>query len=482
MKRVISSIFILVIGCASIQEPNNDQTALLIGQIIYNGSGFESDFFLLNTTYKNSIEVTILNKETNSSTILKTDSDGIFSLGNLPSGEYLFKKLKLTAGSRDSNMALSSMSFGNVQSFSVIEGKVNNVGIINWKHNPDNIKYFLNKEYNEVYNYFSLNYPNSKWLKREWIKVKVNVNSAMPEFKSVSAEKEEFNKALEDSNKLIEMNPKSAFAYNNKGFLYYNRKKYDEAISVFTRAIELDPKYKLAYSNRGLCYCNKNEYDKAIEDCNKAIELDPEYKQAYNNRGLSYSGKKEFDKAIADYNKAIELDPKYNVAYNNRANLNRKKKNYDKAMSDYNKAIELDPKYVRTYNDRGYAYYLKKEYSKARLDIDKAIELDPKYILAYSYRGELELRLRNFDNALKDFEIALKLDENKNYTYICFMLYYWNAKRDLTKSLELLESAFQKGFKNVDTLYDEEDEGFFLKDVNQTKEFKQIVQKYNKIK
>ena len=78
------------------------------------------------------------------------------------------------------------------------------------------------------------------------------------------------------------------------------------------KAIELVPRDAEAYRQRGVAYAQgKGQYDQAISDFNKAIELDPKLAMAYNNRGLAYAlGKGQYDRAISDYNKAIDLDPK----------------------------------------------------------------------------------------------------------------------------------------------------------------------------
>jgi tetratricopeptide (TPR) repeat protein len=45
----------------------------------------------------------------------------------------------------------------------------------------------------------------------------------------------------------------------------------------YDKAIELDPKYAMSYYNRGRTYESKAEHDRAIADYDKAIELDPKY-------------------------------------------------------------------------------------------------------------------------------------------------------------------------------------------------------------
>ena len=88
--------------------------------------------------------------------------------------------------------------------------------------------------------------------------------------------------------------------------------EYEKAIEDYTKAIELKPDLAIAYNNRGNAYKGKGEFDVAIQDFNKAIELNPQFTIAYNNRGNAYRDKGEFDVAIQDFNKAIEVNPQYN--------------------------------------------------------------------------------------------------------------------------------------------------------------------------
>ncbi len=95
----------------------------------------------------------------------------------------------------------------------------------------------------------------------------------------------------------------------------YKKGNFDPALADFNKAIELDPKYALAYNGRGNVYDEKGNRDQAIADFTKAIELNPKYYEAYGSRSLAYSLQKNYDKAIADDLKQIELDPKQGAGY-----------------------------------------------------------------------------------------------------------------------------------------------------------------------
>jgi tetratricopeptide (TPR) repeat protein len=184
---------------------------------------------------------------------------------------------------------------------------------------------------------------------------------------------------------------------------------YQAAVADYTRAIELDPNDEVIVNSRGVAYYNLEEYDLALADYNRAIELDPNYVNAHNNRGIIYRNLEEYDLALADYTRAIELDPNHVLAYVNRGNVYKDLEEYDLALADYNRAIELDPNYASAYNNRGDAYYKLGNYQAAFADFNRAIELDPNYATAYNNRGWSNYQLSNYEAALADWTEAVRL-------------------------------------------------------------------------
>jgi tetratricopeptide (TPR) repeat protein len=123
----------------------------------------------------------------------------------------------------------------------------------------------------------------------------------------VHSDKGQFDRAIEDYNKVLEINPRDAVAYVNRGVAYYDKGQYDQAISDYNKAIEINPRDVYAYGNRGNVYYNKGQYDKAIADYNKVIEINPRDADAYYNRGIAHEAKSQYDKACSDWKQACEL-------------------------------------------------------------------------------------------------------------------------------------------------------------------------------
>ena len=82
-----------------------------------------------------------------------------------------------------------------------------------------------------------------------------------------------------------------------------------QALDYWSEQIRQKPSAAQNWENRGLIWNNRGKFDNAIKDLTEAIRLEPESASAYANRGYSWSMKGDFDKALKDYTKAMKLDP-----------------------------------------------------------------------------------------------------------------------------------------------------------------------------
>ncbi|MBI5395709.1 MAG: tetratricopeptide repeat protein [Verrucomicrobia bacterium] len=128
-------------------------------------------------------------------------------------------------------------------------------------------------------------------------------------------DKGDYDGAIADYNRALELDPKYALAYNNRGLVKSNKGDQDAAIADFDRALELDPKLAFAYNNRGKAYMEKGDYERAIQGCNRSIELYEKNPFAYNNRGWAYCRKRDYDRAWADVKKCRELGGKVDTKF-----------------------------------------------------------------------------------------------------------------------------------------------------------------------
>ena len=199
-------------------------------------------------------------------------------------------------------------------------------------------------------------------------------------------------RAINDCNEAIRLDPKYSKAYNNRGLAYQRRGEYDKSIADYSESIRLDAKDAIAFRGRGFASESKGELDKAIADYTEAIRLTPKDAKAYCWRGIAYEKNgRPRQKPLPTTPTPSGSNPKYAKAYYNRGiayleqgrlrqgdcRLHRghparpegspgrittvawpmsEKGDHDKAIADYTEAIRLDPKIAKAYCNRGWAY------------------------------------------------------------------------------------------------------------------------------
>ena len=87
-------------------------------------------------------------------------------------------------------------------------------------------------------------------------------------------------KALQQFDECIFNNYNYMVAYMEKGFIFFDAQKYDDALKVFSAAINVNNSYADAYYWLAKCYEAKNEKQEAIKNYQTAWQLDSTIKEA----------------------------------------------------------------------------------------------------------------------------------------------------------------------------------------------------------
>lgn len=210
-------------------------------------------------------------------------------------------------------------------------------------------------------------------------------------------------------------------AFNNRGNVHLSNRNYDRAIDDYNEAIRLDPKYAIAFNNRGLAYQRKGETDRAIEDFGEAIRLNPAYAMAFANRANARRIKGRIDLAIEDSDRAIGLSRSLAAAFLARALAYQEKAQWDfdaylsdgtyeeHAIEDFNEVIRLDPRNAAAFRNRGFVNSRRQQYDRAIQDFDEAIRLDPNVAAAFSGRAYALRFVGQYERAIADYRKALTL-------------------------------------------------------------------------
>lgn len=157
---------------------------------------------------------------------------------------------------------------------------------------------------------------------------------------SIKREKD-YERALEDMNEAIKLQPHYAGFFINRAFLRYNLDDYFGAMADYDYAISLDPTNVVAYFNRGLLLAEVHGNDRAIQDFTKVLQLNTDDYRALLNRSRLYEETGNYNLAIEDLNKVIARFPDFYGLYFSRMGIYEKMGDRKNAEKDYNKAMAL---------------------------------------------------------------------------------------------------------------------------------------------
>jgi tetratricopeptide (TPR) repeat protein len=86
--------------------------------------------------------------------------------------------------------------------------------------------------------------------------------------------------------------------------------KYEQAISDYEKIIELDPNFAPAYNALGLALKIRGaQTNDAVYYFKKALEIDPQFVSSYDNLGKLYYSEGDMDQAEQYFSKGLALDP-----------------------------------------------------------------------------------------------------------------------------------------------------------------------------
>lgn len=94
-----------------------------------------------------------------------------------------------------------------------------------------------------------------------------------------------------------------------KGVDAFKAKDFETAIVEFSKAIELNPTDHTLYGNLSASYFNVNKFEEAVESANKCISVNPSWSKGYQRKGMALAALDKNEEAKEAYEKGLELEP-----------------------------------------------------------------------------------------------------------------------------------------------------------------------------
>ncbi len=154
-------------------------------------------------------------------------------------------------------------------------------------------------------------------------------------------DRRDFAGLIDFCNSKIEIDNSNYLFLGARGKAYIELEEYDKAIIDITKALELHPNYATGLYNRGICYYKTEKYELAIIDLEKAKSLNNELYSIDFYLGVSYSCLENYEKGIELFSNHL-LDYKDEAALKCRADLYNLTNQFKKANKDIAKLLLIE--------------------------------------------------------------------------------------------------------------------------------------------
>ncbi len=240
--------------------------------------------------------------------------------------------------------------------------------------------------------------PKSKWawLWQGWILAKNK--------KDLVGAREAYGKALN-------LDSRFDMAFYNYAWTFVEQEPadHDKARENFEKALAINPDYKEALYGLGMVYGTQNQYEIAALYLDKAIAIDKTFLTAWKWHGIIRAEQERYEDALTDFSKAIELAPSQPELYVRRARVYEKTGQIPKAVDDLTYAGELAPEDKRTWLYLGDVFLRVEELDKALAYYQKAIGLEPAYADAYAQCSTVYLKQGKIEEAKSALDKAVEV-------------------------------------------------------------------------
>lgn len=259
----------------------------------------------------------------------------------------------------------------------------------------------------------------------------------------------DFEGAIFDFNKSIEINPYFSYNYQYRGICKSQLQRYHDALRDFADAIHRGPNNADVFVNRGTTKIQLEMYENSIHDFDTALILDNKNELAHINKAYALYKLDKMEEALDEINLAIRINYLSKTAYQRRGMLKFEMEKYDDAIFDFELAMKLDDTDPLLYFFRALSRYNLGDTLGTYADYEKVLELDPDNALTYYNRSILKTEQKDYKGAIKDLNKVVQINRTNIYGWYnrgvvkYLSENYRQAEKDFTEAIALFPDFAQ---------------------------------------
>ncbi len=244
----------------------------------------------------------------------------------------------------------------------------------------------------------------------------------------------ETNQALDCYERSIVENPNNHKAWNNKGILLRNLKRYEEALRSCERCLEIQSEYVDGLFNRGAVLTGLECYTEALESYNCVLIINPFHLNSIFAQSDLFASLGRYGEAIIGYDKILKIKPEDYYIWLRRGYALFKIGRNEAAIESYDKALEVKHDDYFTWGKRGDVLLKIGRNEEAIESYNKALEIKHDYHFAWGKRGDALLKLGRNEEAIESYDKTLEIKPD---------YYGWTKRGDSLRSLGRNEEAIE---------------------------------------
>ncbi len=217
----------------------------------------------------------------------------------------------------------------------------------------------------------------------------------------------ELPEAIKDLTRALELDPKLAVAWRDRGLARMLLGEYEKALPDLDAAVKADPKEPKAWATRAVLQLRRKAWGAAIADSTAALRLESTMVSALHNRATARAQIGELQEAVADYDAILAIKPRYPLALTARAQGHRRLGDLDRALADADAAIRVDANAADAYTERAAIRGALGDLPRAIGDCTTALLIEPEHASARIVRALLQIQNTDFRAARTDLEAAI---------------------------------------------------------------------------
>ncbi|GHT18214.1 hypothetical protein FACS189429_4310 [Bacteroidia bacterium] len=239
-----------------------------------------------------------------------------------------------------------------------------------------------------------------------------------------------------------QINPENIDLLLEKAIIYENREEYDRALEIYNRIIEIDAFVAEVWFNLGQMHHYNGDYQQAIEAYNYAAALDEEDMLTCLQRAHVLF---QLDR----YKEAIELYTEYGEKTGDTWQANifvaecyEQTEEYEKAIEFFQKSLEKYPDNYEALLGIGSCLLEQEKFAESIKYIEHALEIEDEEPETWVYFAEALVGLNKINYALLAYTKALELEPKQPDTLVA-MAGLLMEEEEFEQALELYRAAQQ---------------------------------------